>query len=101
MPLSFTERVYNVVRNIPSGKTLTYKQVAKAAGSPNAFRAVGNIMANNCDPNIPCHRVTKSDGTPGGYAFGSNTKKQLLNKEKLGHTTFKQRVTLFKGRTTR
>lgn len=100
MPLSFTEKVQNVVRSIPSGETMTYKQVAKAAGSPNAFRAVGNIMAHNCDPNIPCHRVTKSDGSPGGYAFGSNRKKQLLHKEKLGHTTFKERSILFKGRKT-
>ena len=98
MALSFTEKVYNVVLKIPAGKTLTYKQVAKAAGSPNAFRAVGNIMGKKCDPNIPCHRVTKADGSAGGYAFGTNKKKHLLNKEKNGHTTFKERVKLFRSR---
>lgn len=79
---SFAERVLNVTRNIPKGKTLTYKQVAEKAGSPLAYRAVGNILKKNYDKDIPCHRVIRSDGLPGGYNRGAYLKRQLLNKEK-------------------
>ena len=64
---SFKDRVLAVVRNIPKGKTMTYQEVAEAAGSPGAFRAVGTIMSRNYDDTVPCHRVVKSDGTLGGY----------------------------------
>ena len=61
---------------------MTYKEVAKRAGSPKAFRAVGSIMAKNFDSDIPCHRVIKSDGTLGNYNRGGATKKMtLLRKE--------------------
>jgi methylated-DNA-[protein]-cysteine S-methyltransferase len=75
---SFRERVLKVVRSIPRGKAYSYKQVAWAAGSPNAFRAVAHIMATNTDPKIPCHRVIKSDGTPGGYGKGGEDEKRRL-----------------------
>jgi AraC family transcriptional regulator of adaptative response/methylated-DNA-[protein]-cysteine methyltransferase len=79
---SFTERVYDVVRKIPKGKTLTYGQVARAIGSPGASRAVGNALNKNRDTkNIPCHRVVRSDGSTGGYAFGAERKVALLKKE--------------------
>lgn len=78
---TFTEKVWNVVRKIQKGKTLTYKEVAKAAGSPRAFRAVGNILNTNYDPGIPCHRVIRSDGTTGGYNRGRENKKKILKKE--------------------
>lgn len=80
--MTFTQNVFAVVRAIPEGKTLTYKQVASKAGSPRAFRAVGNILNTNCDPKIPCHRVIRSDGTIGGYNRGRSKKKQLLKQEK-------------------
>lgn len=79
---TFAQKVYAVVRTIPKGQTRTYKQVAAQAGSPNAFRAVGNILNKNYDPKIPCHRVVRSDGTPGGYNRGANKKVSLLQKEK-------------------
>jgi len=79
--MSFTERVYHVVSLIPKGETRTYKQVATKAGSPNAFRAVGNILNKNYDKSIPCHRVVRSNGTPGGYNRGSGAKKALLEQE--------------------
>ncbi len=80
--MSFTERVYAVVAKISRGQTLTYKEVARRAGSPNAFRAVGNIMHNNPDTKkVPCHRVVRSDGTPGGYARGTKRKIAILKKE--------------------
>lgn len=71
-----------VVKKIPAGEVLTYKQVAIEAGNPKAARAVANIMAKNYDPLIPCHRVIRSDGGLGGYnRGGTDVKKQLLEKE--------------------
>lgn len=70
-----------MVRKIPEGKTLTYKDVALLAGSPRAYRAVGNILNQNYDPQIPCHRVIRSDGKLGGYNRGSELKKEILRKE--------------------
>ncbi len=80
--LSFSERVYAVVANIPSGKTMTYKQVATKAGNKNAARAVGTIMSHNFNPKIPCHRVVRSDGTVGDYNRGGPSRKiELLLEE--------------------
>lgn len=80
---SFKDRVYSVVKKIKEGETMTYKEVAERAGSPRAFRAVGNILNKNYDPDIPCHRVIRSDGQVGGYNRGSEKKKELLKKEGL------------------
>ena len=80
-PQTFTEKVFAVVRNIPQGKTLTYKEVAFRAGSPRAFRAVGNILNKNYHPEIPCHRVVRSDGALGGYNRGTNEKFRRLRAE--------------------
>jgi len=78
---NFSNKVYNVVKKIPRGKTLSYKQVAVLAGSPQAFRAVGNILNKNYDLNIPCHRVIRSDGKLGGYNRGEKNKIKLLRQE--------------------
>lgn len=78
---SFADKVYALVRGIPSGVTMTYKEVAVKAGSPKAYRAVGNILNKNFDPSIPCHRVIRSDGTAGGYNRGSERKRDILHKE--------------------
>ncbi len=79
---SFREKVLDVVSKIPKGKTLTYGEVAKKAGSPKAFRAVGSIMAKNYRENVPCHRIIKSDGTYGNYNRGGvQAKIKLLKKE--------------------
>ena len=79
---SFKEKVLEIVKNIPKGKTLSYKQVAALARSPKAYRAVGSIMAKNFDPEIPIHRVIKSDGTLGNYNRGGTKKKlAILRKE--------------------
>jgi O-6-methylguanine DNA methyltransferase len=82
--MTFAENVYKVVSKIPKGKTLTYKQVAIKAGSPNAHRAVGNILNKNYNPEIPCHRVVCSNGKPGGYNRGANLKIKLLKQEQHG-----------------
>ena len=81
MSTDFTSTVYRVVANIPEGKTMTYTEVAIAAGRPKAYRAVGNILNKNYDPSIPCHRVVRSDGTVGGYNRGSKKKRERLNAE--------------------
>lgn len=78
---TFKGKVLNVVGKIPKGKTLTYRQVAEKSGSPKAYRAVGNILNKNFDKNIPCHRVIRSDGKPGGYNKGTKLKINLLKKE--------------------
>ena len=80
---TFTEIVYGITSKIPKGKTLTYKEVAKRAGRPNAVRAVGTILSKNFNPAIPCHRVIRSDGDMGGYNRGGVSKKlAILKKEK-------------------
>jgi O-6-methylguanine DNA methyltransferase len=80
---TFGAKVYEVVKKIPKGKTLTYREVAAKAGSPRAFRAVGNILNKNYDPKIPCHRVVRSDGITGGYNRGSRIKAKMLKQEAL------------------
>lgn len=76
----FTNSVQLVVKKIPAGKVLTYKEVARLAGNPKAYRAVANIMAKNFDLSIPCHRVIRSDGGLGGYNRGGIMAKQKLLK---------------------
>ncbi|MBI3888741.1 MGMT family protein [Candidatus Nomurabacteria bacterium] len=81
MQKSFTQKVHEVVKKIPKGKVLTYKEVARRAGNAKASRAVGNILNKNHDPKIPCHRVIRSDGKLGGYNGGTQKKKEILKKE--------------------
>ena len=79
--MNFKEKVFAVVKRIPKGKTLTYKEVAKRAGKPGAYRAIGNILNKNHDPKIPCHRVIRGDGKAGGYNRGFSKKLSILKKE--------------------
>lgn len=84
--LAFTRRVYTVVKGIPPGKTMTYKEVATKAGNMRAARAVGILMSKNYDPKVPCHRVVRSDGTVGNYNRGGPGRKmELLLKERKGY----------------
>lgn len=78
---SFQEKVYEIVKKIPRGKVLSYQKVAQRAGRPKAWRAVGNILAKNKNPHIPCHRVIRADGKIGGYNRGAKKKMELLKKE--------------------
>lgn len=78
----FQRLVYRVVARIPKGSTLTYAQVAQAIGRPKAVRAVGNALNKNpFAPQVPCHRVIRSDGTLGGFAHGPAAKRRLLKRE--------------------
>ncbi len=81
-PTPFQQKVYAVVKKIPKGSTLTYKQIAEKIGNPNAARAIGNALNKNYNPNIPCHRVIRSDGKLGGYNRGRAQKKKILQQEK-------------------
>lgn len=82
MEIRFADRVRAVVKGIKKGTTLSYGQVAAAAGRPGAARAVGNIMASNSDPLVPCHRVIRGDGKIGGYNnINGPSKRELLRGE--------------------
>ena len=79
---NFKQTVLDIVRHIPSGETMTYKDVAVQAGSPGAARVVGTIMKQNYDPSVPCHRVIRTDGKIGDYNRGGRDRKiQLFKKE--------------------
>ena len=75
---SFADRVKAVVRAIPKGKTMSYKEVATKAGNDKAARAVARLMAANYDLEIPCHRVIRSDGGLGGYNRGGEEVKRAI-----------------------
>jgi len=80
---SFKEKVLEVVKKIPKGKVLTYKEVASKSGNEKAVRVVGSIMARNGDKDVPCHRVIRSDGKIGKYnGLQGVTKEEILRKEK-------------------
>lgn len=82
--MSFRNKVFKVVKSIPVGEIMTYKEVAKFAGKPKAYRAVGTILHSNPDSKvIPCHRVVRSNMTLSeGYAFGGKeAQKRKLMKE--------------------
>jgi AraC family transcriptional regulator, regulatory protein of adaptative response / methylated-DNA-[protein]-cysteine methyltransferase len=80
---AFQEAVWRELRAIPPGETRSYAQIAAAAGNPNAVRAAGSANgANNVAVLIPCHRVIRSDGSLGGYAYGLEIKRKLLEKER-------------------
>ncbi|MCD5381798.1 MAG: MGMT family protein [Candidatus Pacebacteria bacterium] len=72
---TFTTAVKDIVRAIPKGAVVTYGEVAAVAGNPKAARAVANIMAHNYDPDVPCHRVIRTDGGLGGYSRGGVARK--------------------------
>lgn len=78
---SFQERVYQIVKKIPAGETLAYKQVGVKLGNAKLARAVGNALNKNKDPEVPCHRVIRSNGKLGGYRYGIKKKSLLLKKE--------------------
>jgi methylated-DNA-[protein]-cysteine S-methyltransferase len=79
--MKFNEKCYSILKKVPKGKVVTYKQIANELNS-HAYRAVGNAMNKNpYAPNIPCHRVINSNGNIGGFATGTEKKIKLLKKE--------------------
>jgi len=86
----FQQAVLNVVKAIPYGQTMTYKEVAIKAGYDNAFRAVGMVMKNNRYViKIPCHRVVAKNHL-GGFNGGLKLKERLLQLEQSKSLTFKE-----------
>ena len=80
--MKLEERVYKKLLEVPSGMVVTYGELARAVGLKNGQRKIGQIMRTNPFPVIiPCHRVVKSDGNIGGYAFGIERKENMLYKE--------------------
>jgi O-6-methylguanine DNA methyltransferase len=75
---SFALAVYAIVRSLKPGETKSYSEVASLAGKPRAARAVARLMATNYDVTIPCHRVIRKDGSPGGYNRGGEHKKRAI-----------------------
>lgn len=75
----FDREVLAVAREIPFGETASYGEVAERIGRPGAARAVGSALGRNPVPLVvPCHRVVRSDGSPGGYTGGLDRKRRLL-----------------------
>ncbi len=80
---AFQQRVWEVLRSIPSGQTLTYTDVARRLGQPSAVRAVARACATNTLAiAIPCHRVVRQDGDLAGYRWGLERKRTLLERER-------------------
>lgn len=78
----FSDKVWQALQTVPRGKVTTYQLLARAAGKPKAFRAVGSVMRQNVQLVIlPCHRVVKSNGDIGEYVGGINQKITLLQSE--------------------
>jgi methylated-DNA-[protein]-cysteine S-methyltransferase len=82
----FQIKIWQEIRKIPYGQTLSYQEVAQRVGSPKAARAVGRAVGKNpiCIM-IPCHRVIRANGKIGGYHGGIELKKQLLALERIHH----------------
>ncbi|MBC2380894.1 bifunctional DNA-binding transcriptional regulator/O6-methylguanine-DNA methyltransferase Ada [Pseudomonas sp. WS 5106] len=79
---AFQERVWQALRDIPLGSTVSYGQIAERIGAPKAFRAVAQACGANClAVAIPCHRVVRSNGDLSGYRWGVERKRQLLARE--------------------
>jgi AraC family transcriptional regulator of adaptative response/methylated-DNA-[protein]-cysteine methyltransferase len=79
---SFQQRVWRALSKIPFGRTVSYAELARVVESPNAVRAVGSACgANPVALLVPCHRVLRSDGDLGGYRWGLERKRTLLDAE--------------------
>jgi len=80
--MNLDKKIYKKLLEVPEGKITTYGELAKAVGLTNGQRTVGKIMNKNPYPAIiPCHRVVKSDGKIGGYAYGVEIKTNMLKNE--------------------
>jgi AraC family transcriptional regulator of adaptative response/methylated-DNA-[protein]-cysteine methyltransferase len=83
---AFQWRVWNALTKIPAGETRSYGELAAELGQPKAARAVGNACGNNrLALIVPCHRVVREDGSPGGWRWGVERKRELLAREQKRH----------------
>lgn len=80
---AFQQRVWEILRSIPAGQTVTYTEIAQRMGQPRAVRAVARACATNAlAVAIPCHRVVRQDGDLAGYRWGLDRKRSLLERER-------------------
>lgn len=81
---SFSQNAWKAMRRVKAGKVISYADLAKSAGSPKAVRAAGSACAKNAIVIVvPCHRIVKTGGALGNYAYGLNKKEWLLDHEGL------------------
>lgn len=95
----FAERVYQELRKVPKGKVTTYKRLAEKLGN-KAYRAVGTALKNNpYAPEVPCHRVVRSDGKIGGF-MGKTSGEEIARKIRMlkeeGVDVFEGKIDLIK-----
>jgi O-6-methylguanine DNA methyltransferase len=93
--MKFDGKVLALCRKIPRGRVTTYGEIARAMGKPGASRAVGQALKRNPRPvEVPCHRVVRSDGSPGGYGGSGkgNVEKKILLLRKEGITVEKGKI---------
>lgn len=80
---AFQQRVWRALRQIPRGETRSYGEIAQEVGAPNAHRAVGTACGKNpVAVVVPCHRAVREDGSLGGYRWGLDRKRALLERER-------------------
>ena len=80
---TFRQSCWQAMRDVPAGETISYAELARRAGSPDAVRAAGGACARNVIALVvPCHRIVTSAGTLGGYAYGLDAKRWLLAHER-------------------
>jgi methylated-DNA-[protein]-cysteine S-methyltransferase len=85
----FSQEAWRAMRTIPAGRTWSYGELATKAGTPEAVRAAGSACARNMvAPFVPCHRVVRSSGALGGYYYGLDVKRWLLDHERGVTTAF-------------
>jgi AraC family transcriptional regulator of adaptative response/methylated-DNA-[protein]-cysteine methyltransferase len=84
---AFQRQVWEALRKVPAGTTISYSGLARRIGRPRAVRAVANAVASNpVAVLVPCHRVVREDGRTGEYRWGAERKASLLNAERTGRT---------------
>lgn len=79
----FQLKQWTTLTELKPGETITYAELAKRSGTPRAIRAVGTAIGRNPVAFLlPCHRVVRADGSPGGYRWGVEVKRKLLDRER-------------------
>lgn len=87
----FQRAVWQAIREVPAGRTVSYQDIARAVGKPSAYRAVGTATGRNpVGIAVPCHRIVRSDGGLGGYGGGLHRKEWFLEHERQSLRTSKQ-----------
>jgi methylated-DNA-[protein]-cysteine S-methyltransferase len=79
----FFQAAWKIMREVPTGQTITYAELADRAGNAKAIRAAASACARNLiAPIVPCHRIVRTGGALGGYYYGLDTKSWLLDHER-------------------